>query len=524
MFDEMPRPTLKKSFRLENSGLDFGEDTLYLSKKVSCGTPTLKDMMKEYQQYEQKETNVKTVLSISELSPANPRKNDTFSPVFNTNKDKRNNFDDDDSDDSHLSEKFDELLKKAPKFDSISEIQDFGSVFQPKPNIKPESRYQSNRVTFNERHEGSDINTQNLNIFFSKQRNIDFNDITGEQMQFQGNSLLSNSALNKRRLSRTNVDTFFKSTHITDPVSASIAVQENSLPTTKYATQLKSVTAELKQATKELRRAVADKENAFADDPPQIMLKYPNMSSEETAKILQSIATIKEYHSNMATSHCLEYLVSIEKSLADESTNLDKVINPLKSAVSKATSLLGTKRFTRDDAIKMVNDLENKKTGKTDEQYKFMYNTLVNSIPFKVNSIFTNRNTPSVTITRGATVERSNTTKSDDLYAEIAQKSRQKKMINEIREITSLVPHVMFDGRNLSFIIVSDKKKLRFCVTLRIPDGYPWIKLIFIGVRADFGITDVEAREYISSYFSKLQLGPNQIKNFVNALIKKYSY
>ena len=520
--NEMPRPTFRKTFRSEASGLDFGEETLYLPKKVSCGTPTLQDMMKAFVQYEQKNEPKNQLNLFNDAEEANDVTEKQLSPIFTkkTISNKINNSKGD-SDDSSFSMEFDELVKKAPKFDSTTEINDIGSVYQPKSISKPASRYQPNRVTFNENHSASDINTQNLNIFFSKQKNIEF-DVTDEQQPFQSSNLLSVSSLNKRRLSRTNVDTFFKSTHVIDPIQVSLPIKVNQVPTSKYINQLKSMTAELKSITKDLRKAISVKLNEIADEPPEIMLKYPNLTSDQTAGIIQSISTMKEFYSNVSTAHCLERLLEVDKTAQSEVLKLSNVVNPLKATIGKAQNQLGTKRFTRDDVLKICNDIENQKNQKSDEEYKILYNLLVSSIPFKVNSILTKRDTPSVTITNGSKVERTNSTSANDFYTDISIANRNMKLITEIREITKMVPHVIFDGRSLTFLISSDRKKLRFAVNLRIPDQYPWMKLILVAVRADFGVTENDGRNYIANVLGQIQLGPKQIKRFVDTLINKY--
>ncbi|KAH0787912.1 hypothetical protein GPJ56_008261 [Histomonas meleagridis] len=194
-------------------------------------------------------------------------------------------------------------------------------------------------------------------------------------------------------------------------------------------------------------------------------------------------------------------------------------INALPAAKINTLPMTQTVDKTRQ-LNEAISTLQNR-TNSPKENSKAMYTLLCKCLPFKVTCLMTNTTFKVSIISKYKQISNAKLTSTNTvpLFSHIAIHSRDKKYHQEMISLLSKVPYLFLDHQNVSFVVSSKVRNVRFALVFTIPNHYPWCRLPMPLIRVDFGIDKNELQNIIRGTLESLRFGPNLLTRFVDEIL-----
>ena len=573
MFDQ-PKSVHIKTQKRNFGALDLQENTLIVSNHNLLKrpkTPDLNDYLKEYfDEYENRQNDTFTTASFADLSPfqasaKNAKPSSLLMEETPTKPRGKENYNRQVLDDTQFTKEIDDMMNQAQKLNfSITGETELIPRFQ-KRDPAPQKTTPRTRVTFVAENDTNEINTVRLNDFFStkKEKLIDFDNVDKTEEPFsilkkpaqkepqrkplqrfnpfeghekkqqektqpfsvnRGSFLLTQnlSTSTLTHISVSNIDKFMSVTGLNNPVKYSTVLDINGSVSQQLQVLFEQQISTLKQKNSELQQISSSVIDEMTENTPALMVDFLSMSQQESSQIKEKLQTLKQQYSNEAITELLENEIELERMWFTQQQQIAQISSPLKAALKKSTDQSLKLHYTEKDLKKKQAEIAKQKSKKEDCVNKRNYEDMVSLLPFKVKNLRTKTDVPKVTISeKSGKRTTSNTNTAKPIYLKVAQNARNQQLKNEINELLTIAPDLLFDGKILSFIISSSNPSvIRFAVTVRVPPSYPWCKLQVLGVRQDIVSTDVLPT--VKSIASNLTIGPNVLTNFYHTLISTF--
>ena len=556
--------TQKRNF----GALDLQENTLVVSSHDLIKrprTPDLNDYLKEYfDEYENKQNSTFTTASFNDFSSFSTARNVKPSSFFMEETPSKprgkENINLQLVDGSPFTKQIDDIIQLGPKIDfSISGETEIVPNFS-KRETAPQRTTPRARVTFNE-NDTNEAYTMKLNDFFAKQKDalIDFNSVEKTEetnttsilkkpllkpsnttntiqrkplqrispVQFEkqyspsrGSVLLTQnlSTSTITHISPSNIDKFMSITGINSSVNYKCSIDVNGPVSNQLMALFEQHMTFLQQSNKELQKETSNIIDAMTENTPALMVNFLAMNQKESSEIKQTLIKLKELYTNEAISQILQGEIEIERMWLSQQQMQANLYTQLKAALKKSTDQSMMIHYTENDLKQKQAEIQRQKSQKEDIDSKKKYEHLLSILPFKVNNLKTKIDTPRVTYTeKNGKRATSNTPTAKPIYIRIAEKTRKAQFDKEIRELLTIAPDMIYDGKTLSFLITETvPSTIRFAVTVRIAPSYPWCRLHVVAIRQDIVPSDVS--ETVRNTAASINMGPNMILRFYHKL------
>ena len=577
MFDQGKSVHIKTQKR--NFGaLDLQENTLIVSNHNLLKrpkTPDLNDYLKEYfDEYENRQNDTFTTASFADLSPfqashKNVKPSSLLMEETPTKPRGKENYNRQVLDDAQFTKEVDDMINRAQKLNfSITGETELIPRPQKRDSI-PQKTTPRNRVTFAAGNDTNEINTVRLNDFFSAKKDelIDFDNVekTEEQISIlkkptqrelqrkplqrinpyesherksqqqqqsqqqertqafsvsRGSFLLTQnlSTSTLPHISVSNIDKFMSVTGLNNPVKYSTMLDITGSVSNQLYALFEQKISELKQRNGELKRINSSVIDEMTENTPALMVDFLSMSQQESSQVKEKLQTLKQQYSNEAITELLENEIELERMWFTQQQQIAQISSPLKTALKKSTDQSLKLHYTEKDLKNKQAEIARQKSKKEDCINKRNYEDLLSILPFKVKNLRTKTEVPKATITeKSGKRTTTNTNTAKPILMKVAQNTRNQQLKNEINELLTVAPDLLFDGKILSFLISSTNPSvIRFAVTVRIPPSYPWCRLQVLAVRQDIVSSDVTTT--VKNIAANLPFGPNLLLNFYHTL------
>ena len=218
-----------------------------------------------------------------------------------------------------------------------------------------------------------------------------------------------------------------------------------------------------------------------------------------------------------------EESINVLFSLISESQKISynkfqKAFDNLLNIHKKASFYLNKPKGTVDDIYKALNVIQKQNFINNNDE-SFHYLVLCNYLPFKVMKLQTNSQIKIKILSRYKQISNPQLPKNDfsPLFSHIAIHSRNKKYQEEMTNLMKRLPYFIYDHKNVSFIVSSDK--IRIALVFKIPNHYPWCKLALPLIRVDFGISYQEIEKIIANILNSLKFNSSLLTKFIDELL-----